>query len=62
MSKTPDISERINSLLPIIIGLGLLFVVTFLLVITIVDFVYAQNESANYATKLMFGIFSFKLQ
>jgi len=50
MSKTPDISERINSLLPIIIGLGLLFVIIFLLVITIDDFVYAQNESATYAT------------
>jgi len=50
MTKTPDTSNSINSLLPIIIGLGLLFVIIFLLVITIVDFVYAQNESATYAT------------
>lgn len=57
MAETSDTSKRVYSLLSIIVVLSLLFVLIFLLVITVIDFVYAQNDPVNYATKLMFGIF-----
>lgn len=62
MSETPDTSKPIYSLLSIIIISCFLFVIIFLFVITVIDFVYAQDDPTNYVTKLIFGIFSFKLQ